>query len=129
MAETNEKTKTTRTREIIENWRPRILFLVIGLVLGPFIANWLGWQVTAGTMESAVDTGFVHAMFGGAAFRGDSNSDTGFAMAFGGGLDVKGGKRFAFRAIQFDYVPTRLFNTWQHNIRLGFGVVFKLGGG
>ncbi len=74
-------------------------------------------------------TGFVHAMFGRAAFRGDVNSDTGFAMAFGGGLDVKRGKRFAFRAIQFDYVRTRLFNTWQHNIRLGLGVVFKLGGG
>ena len=33
MAEKNEKTKT-RTREIIDEWRPRILFLVIGLVLG-----------------------------------------------------------------------------------------------
>ena len=75
-------------------------------------------------------TGFVHAMFGGATFRGDFNSDTGFAMAFGGGLDVNVvGKRVAFRAIQFDYVPTRLFNTRQHNIRLGLGVVFKLGGG
>ena len=73
--------------------------------------------------------GFVHAMFGGAAFRGFEFSDTGFAMAFGGGLDVNVGKGFAIRAIQFDYVPTRLFDTWQHNIRLGFGVVFKLGGG
>ncbi len=54
MAETNEKTKT-RTREIIEAWRPRILFLGIGLVLGPFFGNWLGWQVPAGTMESAVE--------------------------------------------------------------------------
>ena len=74
-------------------------------------------------------TGFVHAMFGGAAFRGFEFSDTGFAMAFGGGLDVNVGKGFAIRAIQFDYVPTRLFDTWQHNIRRGFGVVFKLGGG
>ncbi len=54
MAETNEKTKT-RTREIIEAWKPRILFLGIGLVLGPFFGNWLGWQVPAGTMESAVE--------------------------------------------------------------------------
>ena len=75
-------------------------------------------------------TGFVHAMFGRAAFSGNVNSDTGFAMAFGGGLDVYVvGKRIAFRAIQFDYVPTRLFNTRQHNIRLGLGVVFMLGGG
>ena len=74
-------------------------------------------------------TGFVHAMFGRAAFSGDVNSDTGFAMAFGGGLDVNVGGRLVLRAIQFDYVPTRLFNTRQHNIRLGLGVVFKLGGG
>ena len=74
-------------------------------------------------------TGFVHAMFGGATFRGDFNSDTGFAMAFGGGLDVNVGGRLVLRAFQFDYVPTRLFNTRQHNIRLGLGVVFKLGGG
>ncbi len=64
-----------------------------------------------------------------AAFRGDVNSGTGFAMAFGGGLDVIVGKRVVFRAIQIDYVPTRLFNARQHNIRLGLGVVFKLGGG
>ncbi len=74
-------------------------------------------------------TGFVHAMFGGAAFRGDVFSDTGLAMAFGGGLDVNVGKRFAIRAIQFDYVPTHLFDNWEHNIRLGIGVVFKFGGG
>ncbi len=54
MAETNEKTKT-RTREIIEAWRPGILFLGIGLVFGRFFGNWLGWQVPAGTIESAVE--------------------------------------------------------------------------
>jgi hypothetical protein len=42
MAKANE---TSRTREIIQEWKPRILFLVIGLVLGPFISSWLGWQV------------------------------------------------------------------------------------
>ncbi len=44
----------SRASEIITEWRPRILFLVIGLVLGPFISGWLGWQVTTGTMTSAV---------------------------------------------------------------------------
>ncbi len=51
MAKTSE---TSRTGEIIQEWKPRILFLVIGLVLGPFISSWLGWQVTTGTRESAV---------------------------------------------------------------------------
>ncbi len=49
----------SRAVEIINEWKPRILFLVIGLVLGPFISSWLGWQVTAGTMESAVQDAVV----------------------------------------------------------------------
>ncbi len=49
----------SRAGEIITEWRPRILFLVIGLVLGPFISGWLGWQVTAGTMTSAVQVAVV----------------------------------------------------------------------
>lgn len=76
-------------------------------------------------------TGFVHAMFGGVNYSGvvsgRDRSETGLAMAFGGGVDVNLGQRFALRAIQFDYVPTHLFDTWEHNIRLGIGVVFKLG--
>ncbi len=74
MAEKNEKTKT-RTREIIDEWRPRILFLVIGLVLGPFIANWLGWQVTAGTMESAVEEAVVAYRAGLCAERARSDPE------------------------------------------------------
>ncbi len=46
--------KQTRRAEIIQEWKPRIIFLLIGLVLGPFISGWLGWQVTTGTMDSAV---------------------------------------------------------------------------
>ena len=49
----------SRASEIIQEWRPRIVFLVIGLVLGPFISNWLGWQVTTGTMDSAVQNAVV----------------------------------------------------------------------
>ena len=30
--------------KIIQEWRPRIIFLVIGLVAGPFISSWIGWQ-------------------------------------------------------------------------------------
>ncbi len=40
--------------ERIEEWKPRILFLVIGLILGPFISGWMGWQVTTDTMDSTV---------------------------------------------------------------------------
>ena len=49
----------SRASEIFDEWKPRILFVVIGLVLGPFISGWLGWQVTAGTMDSAVQDAVV----------------------------------------------------------------------
>ncbi len=74
MAKTNEKTKS-RTGQIIEMWRPRILFLVIGLVLGPFVTNWLGWQVTAGTMESAVEEAVVAYRAGLCAERARSDPE------------------------------------------------------
>jgi hypothetical protein len=70
MAETNQK---SRIREIIEEWRPRIVFLVIGLVLGPFISGWLGWQVTTGTMESAVEDAVVAYRAGLCAERARSD--------------------------------------------------------
>ena len=49
----------SRAVEIINEWKPRILFLVIGLVLAPFISSSLGWQVTAGTMDSAVQDAVI----------------------------------------------------------------------
>ena len=45
--------------EIIQEWKSRIIFLVIGLILGPFISGWLGWQVTSGTMEEAAKDAVV----------------------------------------------------------------------
>jgi hypothetical protein len=45
--------------EIVQEWKPRVIFLVIGLVLGPIISNWLGWQVTSDTMNTAVKDAVV----------------------------------------------------------------------
>ncbi len=72
MAKTNE---TNRRGEIIQEWKPRILFLVIGLVLGPFITSWLGWQVTAGTMEGAVGEAVVSYRAGLCAERARSDPE------------------------------------------------------
>ena len=53
-----------------------------------------------------------------------TDSDTGFAGAFGGGLDIRANDRFDIRAFQFDYNPTRLFDSGtQHNFRIGVGIV------
>ena len=54
----------------------------------------------------------------------DTLSETGFAAAIGGGIDIRASDRISIRAIQFDYNPTRLFDSTQHNFRIGVGIVF-----
>jgi len=92
--------------------------------------------------------GFFRALFGAARSSGDvtvpvdlqairaggsqaqetiSGSDTAFAMAVGGGVDVGASERIGFRLFQADYILTRFADTNQHNFRLSFGVVFRLG--
>ncbi len=51
MADTGAK---TRSAELIQYWKSRIIFLSIGLVLGPIVSGWIGWHVTTDTMDSAV---------------------------------------------------------------------------
>jgi hypothetical protein len=53
-----------------------------------------------------------------------TESETGFAAAFGGGIDIRASDRISIRAIQVDYNPTRLFDSTQHNFRIGVGIVF-----
>lgn len=54
-----------------------------------------------------------------------TTSETGLAGAFGGGLDVKLSNRVDLRVIQVDYNPIRFDNATTHNVRFGFGLVFK----
>ena len=53
------KGEDTRSAELIREWKPRIIFLSIGLVLGPFVSGWIGWHVTTGTMDIAVQDAVV----------------------------------------------------------------------
>ena len=52
-----------------------------------------------------------------------TEKDTGFAGAFGGGIDIRASDRVDIRVIQLDYNPTRLFDSTQHNFRIGVGIV------
>jgi hypothetical protein len=53
-----------------------------------------------------------------------NQTDYGVSGVIGGGLDIKATDRIAIRAFQFDYNPTRLYTETQHNVRIGFGIVF-----
>jgi hypothetical protein len=52
-------------------------------------------------------------------------SETGFSGIIGGGIDFRINDRVDFRAVQFDYNPTRLGGEMQHNFRVGIGIVFR----
>ena len=42
-----------------ETMKPRAIALAIGLVVGPLISNYAGWQVTSGTSQGAVRAAVV----------------------------------------------------------------------
>ncbi|MCA1634538.1 MAG: outer membrane beta-barrel protein [Acidobacteria bacterium] len=72
--------------------------------------------------------GIAHARFnvsGEPAGSDFDDSETGFAGIIGGGLDFRINDRVDFRAVQFDYNPTRLDGETQHNFRIGIGIVFR----
>ena len=79
------------------------------------------------TFRGKRKTGFVHLLTGAETARYAGASSTAFAFGFGGGVDLELGKQVAFRALQFDYIPNRYRGIWTHDIRMGAGIVLKLG--
>jgi hypothetical protein len=87
-----------------------------------------GLQIKDNSTETRLKP-FLHVMAGFANARatasGFSDSSTGFAGIIGGGLDIRAGKRVDVRVVQLDYNPTRIEGEWQHNFRIGAGIVFR----
>jgi opacity protein-like surface antigen len=83
---------------------------------------------------------FAQALFGGAHASGSlapgssgvvAGSANAFAMTAGGGLDIGFTRHIALRAFEADYYLTRFengTNDHQNNLRLGAGVMVRLGG-
>jgi hypothetical protein len=85
-------------------------------------------------------TGFGHALFGGTRSSEEfidqltggtlqrfKVTSTSFTMGFGGGVDINPSSVVAFRAFQFDYLPTHRNGNWVNNYRASTGVVFRFG--
>ena len=61
---------------------------------------------------------------------GISDTATAFAGQAGGGIDIAISKRFAIRAVEADYIRTKLPNNGSNaedNLRLSFGITFHTG--
>ncbi len=69
--------------------------------------------------------GYVHAS--PTFFGMTTGSDTEKAWGMGAGMDAHLSRYFSARLFQVDYVRTHFNRTHQNNVRLRFGLVFKLG--
>ena len=78
--------------------------------------------------------GFGHFLIGGTRRSLEEfGSKTDFTLGIGGGLDVKVGRNFAIRMIQFDYTPFRGIDpeticgcsSWRNNYKVGVGVTYR----
>ncbi len=79
-------------------------------------------------------TPFVQALFGGVHTTDGIAQSTGgqdhFAMTAGGGIDFKVSRHVSVRPIQAEYFMTKIpdgLNNRQDNLRLGAGIVLRLG--
>jgi hypothetical protein len=61
---------------------------------------------------------------GGSDIIPDVINHTSLAFALGGGIDLHLMRMFALRAVETDYVPTRISGTWENHFRVSSGVVW-----
>jgi hypothetical protein len=105
------------------------------------VFNFLGGVQVKDNSTDATFKPFAHALIGGAHVRNRvtftggciaivpspcpnfTDSETGLAGAVGGGIDIRASNKVDIRVIQFDYNPTRVFDSTQHNFRIGVGIV------
>lgn len=115
-----------------------------GIDIDSRVYNFLGGVQLKDNSSETTFKPFAHALVGAAHARNSveisndvciaivpspcpadfTEKETGFAGAFGGGIDIRASNRIDIRVIQIDYNPTRLFDSTQHNFRIGFGIVF-----
>ena len=88
----------------------------------PFVHALAGVAHTRNRVDVPVDV--CAAVVGPPCPLDFTEKETGFAAAFGGGIDIRASDRVDIRVIQIDYNPTRLFDSTQHNFRIGVGIVF-----
>lgn len=50
------------TKSTWETYKPVAIALAVGLVVGPFITNYIGWQVTSGTARAQTRDGIVEQL-------------------------------------------------------------------
>ena len=113
---------------------------LIDLLLSEEIQNYSSYQFMAGPSFSIPNerfSPFVHALFGAVRTQSEIviidtreeftvSSGVRYAMGFGGGFDWNVAPFMGMRIIQFDYIPVRESDSWDHNVRIQGGFLFWL---
>jgi len=97
------------------------------ILFGPeFIRRHEKSAVFAHTLVGVTNTRLV-SRIGGSDIVPDLVNTTNLAFGAGGGIDFHLTRMVALRAVQADYIPTRMSGNWENHFRLSSGVVFRLG--
>ena len=97
------------------------------ILFGPeFIRRYERSALFAHTLVGVTNTRLV-SRIGGSDIVPDLVNTTNLAFGFGGGVDFHLTRMVALRAVQADYIPTRILGNWESHFRMSAGVVFRLG--
>lgn len=97
------------------------------ILFGPeFIRRYERSALFAHTLVGVTNTRLV-SRIGGSDIVPDLVNTTNLAFGFGGGVDLHLTRMISLRAVQADYIPTRISGNWESHFRMSAGVVFRLG--
>lgn len=97
------------------------------VLFGPeFVRRSGNTSVFAHTLIGVTNARLVSTI-GGVDITPDLVNHTSLAFGLGGGLDFQVRRMFAVRAIQADFIPTRISGGWEGHYRLSAGVVWTWG--
>jgi hypothetical protein len=68
---------------------------------------------------------FAHLLFGASSFSGGGYASRSIGAAYGFGVDAKVKKKWSWRVIEGDIVPTHLGGVSEHSVRVSTGIVFR----
>ena len=94
------------------------------ILFGPEFVRRSGRVAPFGHSLIGITNARLVSRIGGSDIIPDVVNHSSLAFGLGGGLDFQMSRMFALRAVQADYIPTRISGTWEHHFRISSGVVW-----
>jgi len=97
------------------------------ILFGPEFVRRSGKVTAFGHSLIGITNARLVSRIGGSDIVPDVVNHSSLAFGLGGGFDFHMSPRFAVRALQADYIPTRISGNWEHQFRMSSGVVWTFG--